>query len=272
MTAHTSGTYNTACGAFSMAGNTTGIENTAVGGSSLVTNSTGSQNTALGYIALNVNSSGSLNTAIGFKALYLNQTGTYNVATGSDCLWSNTTGSYNVGGGYYALGLNTTGTYNIAFGVAALGGIVGNSNRNIAIGTEAGRYTTGSTVLTGASNCIFIGDIVKAGANNVSNCTVIGNGITGSGSNTTTINSTAVTSTKIDGSAAHILDVTGGINASTFVKTGVFTIATLPTAAGFAGRRAYVTNNTANPNFGDAVSTGSTGFPVYSNGTNWRIG
>jgi hypothetical protein len=271
MTALTSGTYNTACGAFSMGANRTGIENTAVGGATLGTNSTGSQNTALGYLALNVNSSGSLNTATGFKALYLNQTGTYNVATGSDCLWSNTTGSYNVGGGYYALGLNTTGTYNIAFGVAALAGIVGNSNRNIAIGTETGRYTTGSTVLTGASNCIFIGDVVKSGANDTSNCTVIGNNVTGSGSNTTTINSTAVTSTKINGTAAHVLDVTG------IVRTNNTLFGNLPAAATAGnGARSYITNSTLaynGTNLGSAAAGGGANHsPVIVVNGVWVIG
>ena len=273
MVATTSGNYNTACGAFTMGANTTGSYNVAVGGASLSTNTTGNLNTAVGYVALNVNSTGTNNTAIGYKALYLSVSGTYNVAIGSDCLWSNTTGSNNVGGGYYALGLNTIGTYNIGFGAVALGGITGSSNRNIAIGTEAGRYTTGSTFLTGASNCIFIGDVVKSGANDTSNCTVIGNGITGSGSNTTTINSTAVTTTKINGvsSPAHILDVTG------IVRTNNTLFGNLPAAAtGGDGARSYITNSTLaynGTNIGSAAAGGGANHsPVIVVNGVWVIG
>jgi hypothetical protein len=267
----TTGSYNTAYGMYTLFSNTSGTQNIAIGGAALITNSTGSYNIAIGHTSLYSNISGNLNTAAGWKALFANTTGSYNVATGNESLQANTTGSYNVGGGYFALGLNTTGIYNVGFGVAALGGITGSSNRNIAIGTEAGRYTTGSTVLTGASNCIFIGDVVKSGANDTSNCTVIGNGITGSGSNTTTINSTAVTSTKIDGTTAHVLHVTGSI------KTINTLFGNLPAAATAGnGARSYITNSTLvynGTNIGSAAAGGGANHsPVIVVNGVWVIG
>jgi len=52
-----------------------------------------------------------------------------------------------------------------------------------------------------------------------------------------------------------------------------YTVATLPSAAaGTQGRRAWVTNALA-PTFGATVVTGGTvKVPVYSDGTNWKVG
>ena len=64
---------------------------------------------------------------------------------------------------------------------------------------------------------------------------------------------------------------TGNITASGTVKTGGYTVATLPTA-GTAGRIAYVTNALA-PTFGAAVvGGGAVVIPVFDNGTAWIVG
>ena len=65
------------------------------------------------------------------------------------------------------------------------------------------------------------------------------------------------------------LSVTGTIVSATTVKTGGYTVATLPT--GVTGARAYVTN-ALTPVFGaTVVGGGSVTMPVFDNGTNWIV-
>ena len=61
--------------------------------------------------------------------------------------------------------------------------------------------------------------------------------------------------------------------AAQFCLTGVFTVATLPGAAQLgAGARAFVTDSSVST-FGSTVAGGgSTRVPVYSDGTNWKVG
>jgi hypothetical protein len=72
---------------------------------------------------------------------------------------------------------------------------------------------------------------------------------------------------------ANNVTTTGNITTTQIVKTGVYTVSSLPTAdSAGAGARAFVTDaNTVV--FGSAL-TGSAGnaVPVFSNGTTWRIG
>ena len=64
------------------------------------------------------------------------------------------------------------------------------------------------------------------------------------------------------------LDVVGAIAASTTIKTGGYTVATLP-AAGTAGRMAYVTDATL-PTYNAAlVGGGAVVVPVFDNGVAW---
>jgi hypothetical protein len=66
------------------------------------------------------------------------------------------------------------------------------------------------------------------------------------------------------------LSVTGTIASASTVKTGGYTVATLP-AAGTAGRRAYVTN-ALTPTYGSAVvGGGAVVIPVFDNGTIWIV-
>lgn len=87
------------------------------------------------------------------------------------------------------------------------------------------------------------------------------------------------------GAARAVQIVTGGVNAlaidtsqhaafSATVKTGVYTVATLPTA-GTAGRKAAVNNATQTLTVGIGAIVaggGANTVPVFDDGTNWRIG
>ena len=61
--------------------------------------------------------------------------------------------------------------------------------------------------------------------------------------------------------------------ASNFALSGVYTVATLPGAAALGvGARAFVTDSSVST-FGTTVAGGgSTRVPVYSDGTNWKVG
>lgn len=69
------------------------------------------------------------------------------------------------------------------------------------------------------------------------------------------------------------LSVAGALTASTFLKSGTATVATLPSAsASGAGARHAVTDALA-PTFGATVAGGGAVFtPVISDGTNWKVG
>ena len=132
----TSGTGNTALGAYSLFSTTTGSFNTAVGAGALDLN-TGDSNTAVGVAALLLNT-GTQNTAVGAAALELNDTGSSNTATGNGALFSNTTGYLNTANGASALLSNTGGANNTAMGVSALGTNT-TGNDNTAVGVFAGQ-------------------------------------------------------------------------------------------------------------------------------------
>ena len=63
------------------------------------------------------------------------------------------------------------------------------------------------------------------------------------------------------------LAVTGAISATTTIKTGGYTVATLP--AGTVGMRAYVTDATAPTYNGALTGGGAVTVPVFYNGTAW---
>jgi hypothetical protein len=94
------------------------------------------------------------NTAVGVTALYSNTSGSRNTAVGNAALYSNTTGLHNT-----------------------------------AVGQVAGRYAgSGGVPNETSSRCIYLGYLVRAGADGRVRENVIGYGnITGSGNNTTTI-------------------------------------------------------------------------------------
>ena len=133
---NTTGTGNTATGAFALRNNTTGNSNTAIGDATLFNNESGSGNTATGALALSSNTTGSGNTATGDTSLPNNTTGSNNTASGSFALQSNTTGTKNTASGYQALFSNSAGSNNTAIGVTALFSNTTGSN-NLANGFQA---------------------------------------------------------------------------------------------------------------------------------------
>lgn len=89
------------------------------------------------------------------------------------------------------------------------------------------------------------------------------------------MNSNQVINLPAPGSAdspVRLADLTNStITLSTWKFTPVASSA-LPTATGAAGTRSFVTNATATTFGSTLTGSGSTEVPVYSDGTNWRIG
>ena len=233
-----SGTGNTAVGYQAAYSNTTGINLTAVGYTALNANSTGSNSTAIGNAALAQNTTGSQNTAVGFSALNASQANNNCTVMGYQAsLVSNANQLTAVG--MRALYATTTGGNNTAFGYyAGYGNSSANANTTGTNNTYIGYQTVGS----GVAN---------------TNEMVIGYQAIGLGSNTTVIGNTSTTLTQ-----------TYGVTKSTN-----YTVATLPSAStSGVGARAFVTDALA-PAFGSTVVTGgAVAVPVYSDGSNWKVG
>jgi hypothetical protein len=120
----------------------TGESNTAVGVAALLLNQIASDNNAFGTAALlNNDSSGmglaNFNNAFGRNALLNNVDGDENDAFGDDSMEENTTGSQNTAMGDDALDGNTTGSGNTAVGKEAGNSIV-DGNDNVVLGHNAG--------------------------------------------------------------------------------------------------------------------------------------
>lgn len=178
--------------------------NVAVG-QGIMKNITGGYNTGVGDAALNALTSGQYNTAVGQNAMGgAAVTGFNNAAVGVQALTSITGGGQNVAMGYQAAFANTSGSENTALGREALWGN-GTGSGNVAIGYWAGKHILGwssglNNYLTTANNSIFIGDSTRANANSQNNQIVIGNNVSGLGSNTTVLGDSLTTHTLIYGS------------------------------------------------------------------------
>ena len=128
LTNNTGGGNNTAIGANAMLVNMRSSDNTAVGFNSLYNTNRGahdpdllgSYNTGVGSLTLFGNRSGYQNSAFGYQALYSNSDGAENTATGVRALYRNTSGGSNTASGARALHDNTTGSSNTATGTLAL--------------------------------------------------------------------------------------------------------------------------------------------------------
>ena len=101
-----------------------------------------STNSAFGTSALAANTTGDENVAVGYRAMLTNQVGTKNTAVGDQALNTNLGGDGNTAVGYQSLFSNSNGDYNTAVGWIALSNVTGTGN--VAIGTYAGTYETGS--------------------------------------------------------------------------------------------------------------------------------
>jgi len=217
--------------------------NIAVGDTALDSNTTGSNNTAGGYNALTSNTDGIQNTAYGSQALDACTSGDYNTADGYDALSAVTTGNYNTGGGYRALNAVVSSDNNTAYGADAL--LLATGAGNTGIGRQAGNNIT-----TGANNTL-VGNGSQASSATVSNEVTIGN--------------SSVTSLRAPG-----LTMTVGLK---WINNGTQTVAAL-VAAGTAGAgaRAVVTDANATTFHAIVAGGGANVVPVFSDGTNWRIG
>jgi hypothetical protein len=137
---------------------------------------------------------------IGPGALFSN-TGSSCVAVGVDSLYDND-GNFCVGIGYFAGGDRNDGANNTFIGYQA-GDVITTGNNNVFIGKDAGG--TGTT----SDQCVIIGSLSTVGTATDDNCIVIGYNRSGEGSNTTLLNQTTTTQTKIDGTTTSTLIVSG---------------------------------------------------------------
>lgn len=112
----------------------------------------------------------------------------------------------NTGIGASALLIVTTGIQNSAVGTNALSGCT-TGNGNVAVGFDAGRFRNAfSARLENPTDCTFIGARIRANQEDISNCIVIGAGVTSLGSNTTIIGSSSTTLTRLQGTVEASLD------------------------------------------------------------------
>lgn len=298
MTANTDGFQNTAVGSEALDANTSGDYNTAVGYQALTAASTANYNTGIGYRALNAVTSGGGNTAVGSDALLVASSTSNNVAVGYESLKSLTVAGNSVAIGAQSLRSATTGSGNTAVGSNSLFSVetgdsnvaVGNSalqsatgSRNCALGSSAlsavssGQENTGighnvgESLLTGSNNTLVGSRAGSSGTNNLisgSNNIIIGYNAAASQSavsNEITLGNASITSFRIPG-----ITLTFSVK---YFNHGTLTVATLPAAAtAGAGARAFVTDANATTFASVVAGGGANGVPVYSDGTNWRIG
>jgi hypothetical protein len=217
--------------------------NVEVGNTALDSNTTGTNNTAVGYDALTANTDGIQNTSMGSLALDANTGGDYNTAVGYSALTTATTANYNTAVGYRALNTALTANNNTAVGSDAL--LLATGADNTAIG-----YLAGSTLTTGTNN-ILIGNGAAPASVTTSNSITLGNN--------------SITTFRVPG-----LTLTFSVK---YFNHGTLTVGTLPAAAtAGAGARSFVTDANATTFASIVAAGGANGVPVYSDGTNWRIG
>jgi hypothetical protein len=243
---------------YQVMGSVTGLNNTGMGYQALKTLTSGVNNTAVGYQAMYSLTTGNNNFGLGYSALYYATTAAHNIGIGTSALLNGTGEAYNVAIGSNAL-QNETGSYNVAIGFVAGHYLTGAVN-NVILGANA---VNGTGFLTNA-NGIFLGYSVSPAADATSYEVVIGSGLAGNGSNTTTFAANPL-----------YLGTKKVLNGDGTLQKQVFTVATLPTGAD--GKCAFVSDSTlaASGNFGAAVTGGgSNHVPVYydAGASTWRIG
>lgn len=216
--------------------------NIAVGDTALDSNTTGANNTAVGYDAMTANTTGVQNTSVGALALDANTTGNYNTAVGYSTLTA-ANDNYNTALGYRALNAVTAAAGNTGAGADAL--LVVTGANNTALG-----YQAGNTLTTGSNNTL-LGHGAAPSAVTISNEITLGN--------------TSVTSLRAPG-----VSLTAGVK---YFSSSTLTVGTLPAAAtAGAGARAVVTDANATTFHAIVAAGGANVVPVFSDGTNWRIG
>ena len=226
-----------------------GSTNTVLGNQTPSTTSA-SNNVYIGYqTAIFAGSSASNNVGIGFQAL-VSTTSNSNVAIGYQAGLNNTSGGVTAVG-YLALKANTTGTSNLAFGANSLLTNQTGSN-NTAIGSQAGY------AITGSNNTLLGSNAGKTGTNDLT---------TGSNNLLLGFNTQASSATVSN-------EITIGNSSSKVIRYphSYSTVANLPAATIGQGSRTFVTD-ALTPTFQATVTGGGAVFtPVYSDGTNWKVG
>jgi hypothetical protein len=213
-----------------------GGNNTAFGTNALANLTTNSSNVAIGDLALSLGNP-TATTAVGAKA---GEAG--GVARGSFFGFeagADATGSDNTAIGYLSLRAvsGNTGARNTVLGAQSARSLT-SGNNNVLLGAETGFISADPKNLTTGSNNILIGYQAMASAATVSNEITIGN-------------------------SSH--------NVVRF--PGTTTVSGLPSASTVgAGARSFVTDANATTFASVVAGGGSNGVPVYSDGTNWRIG
>lgn len=188
---NTSGYSNTAVGSSALSQNTSGINNIAVGTTSMQNNTTGVSNTAVGYQSMQTNTAGGSNTALGCQAMGVAPSGNNNTATGAFSLVY-TSGSANTANGSYSLNQAVGANNNTAFGSFS-GYNITTGNGNVCIGALSGNGNISGV------NSIYIGYNTGALLGAASNEIVIGNNMTGLGTNTTLIGTNSTSKTILKG-------------------------------------------------------------------------
>jgi len=217
----------TGIGANVLTSNTTGQFNTAVGRYALADSTTGNYNTAVGVEAARKDVSTGDNTAFGYRAGYSNLIGTNNANLGS----------YSA---HFSEGSNTT-----AIGHNSLGRIVSGDN-NTALGRYAGHWRgSGTSTLTSADECIFIGSQSRAKTFTPTNEIVIGYDAVGNGSNTITLGNDSVTDTHLKGIITLTGDRIETPSTSIFVglNAGLFNTGASNTGIGFVALNVNTTGD-----------------------------
>jgi hypothetical protein len=166
--------------------------------------------TSVGYQAGFWNSSGDGNTSLGQNCLINTRTGSWNSGLGINCIYTNQSGSHNSSLGLEGL-YSITHSYNTSVGSTAGYALTGSgSQHNVIIGYAAARYhSNGSTALTTAGSCVYIGSQVRGLDNSDSNSIVIGASAIGDGANTTVLGTSSTTQTKLHGTATSVGIISG---------------------------------------------------------------
>lgn len=181
--------------------------------------------TIVGYQAGFWNSSGDGNTSLGQNCLLNTRTGSWNSGFGINALYTNQSGSHNSTLGLEGL-YSITHSFNTSVGSTAGYALTGSgSEHNVVIGYAAARYhSNGSTALTTAGSCVYIGSQVRGLNNSDSNSIVIGASAIGDGANTTVLGTSSTTQTKLHGTATSVGIISGDrlrlVNSKTPANSG----------------------------------------------------
>ena len=172
------------------AGHSEGAASTAVGYESLRFATTATSCTGLGEGACRAVTTGSNNTAVGLRAMYQCTTGVSNTALGA-----------------FALRVNSTSSSNTAVGTSSLRDVT--TGNNTAIGASAGFVAISGQSNNQGTDSVFVGQDTRPSGQSDANCIVIGKSARGDGSNTTVINNSSTTSTRIAGTATSLFAIDG---------------------------------------------------------------